>query len=71
MLSLKEGELVKYATLNEEIEVNLIEDDDVRKKHKRYYYAMFEYLNGFRKRCIAGWKCWNMPRNIPSVIRND
>lgn len=50
VISIKEGELVKFDPLNEEIEVNLIEDEDVREKTPTIgYYAMFEYLNGFRK----------------------
>lgn len=50
VLSIKEGELIKYDPLNETIEVNLIEDDDIREQTPTVgYYAMFEYLNGFRK----------------------
>lgn len=50
VLAIKEGELVKYDPLTEEIEVNLIEDDEVREQTPTIgYYAMFEYLNGFRK----------------------
>ena len=50
VLAIKEGELVKFDPLNEEIEVNLIEDDDVRDQAATIgYYAMFEYTNGFRK----------------------
>ena len=50
VLSIKEGELVKYDPLAEEIEVNLIEDDEVREEAETVgYYAMFEYQNGFRK----------------------
>lgn len=50
VLAIKEGELVKYDPLNEEIEVNLIEDEVEREKAKTIgYYAMFEYNNGFRK----------------------
>lgn len=50
VLAIKEGELVKYDPLNEEIEVNLIEDELKREKAKTIgYYAMFEYVNGFRK----------------------
>ena len=50
VLAIKEGELIKYDPLNEEIEVNLIEDEEEREKAKTIgYYAMFEYLNGFRK----------------------
>lgn len=50
VLAIKEGELVHYDPLNEEIEVNLIEDDMVREETPTAgYYAMFEYENGFRK----------------------
>ena len=50
VLDIKEGELVKYDPLNEEIEVNLIEDEEAREKAKTIgYYAMFEYTNGFKK----------------------
>ena len=50
VLAIKEGELVKFDALNEEIEVNLIEDEEVREKTPTIgYYASFTYLNGFRK----------------------
>lgn len=50
VLAIKEGELVKFDPLNEEIEVNLIDDEVKREKAKTIgYYAMFEYVNGFRK----------------------
>ena len=50
VLSIKEGELLSWDPLNEEIEVKLIEDDTVREKAATIgYYAMFEYTNGFRK----------------------
>lgn len=50
VLAIKEGELIKYDPLNEEIEVNLIEDEEKREKAKTIgYYAMFEYVNGFKK----------------------
>ena len=50
VLSIKEGELIRYDPLNEEIEVNLIEDDTVRENTDTVgYYAMFEYINGFKK----------------------
>lgn len=50
VLDIKEGELVKYDPLNEEIEVNLIENEETREKTKTVgYYAMFEYTNGFKK----------------------
>ena len=50
VLAIKEGELVRFDPLNEEIEVNLIEDEEVREEAKAVgYYAMFEYTNGFKK----------------------
>lgn len=50
VLAIKEGELVKYDPLEEEIEVNLIEDEAEREAAPTAgYYAYFEYLNGFRK----------------------
>lgn len=50
VIAIKEGELVKYDPLAEEIEVNLIEDDELREQAETIgYFAMFEYQNGFRK----------------------
>lgn len=50
VLPIKEGELVSWNPLEEEIKVKLIEDDDVREKTPTIgYYAMYEYLNGFKK----------------------
>jgi recombination protein RecT len=50
VLAIKEGELIRFDPLNEEIEVNLIEDEELREKTPTIgYYAMFEYTNGFRK----------------------
>ena len=50
VLAIKEGELVRYDPLNEEIEVNLIDDEEEREKAPTIgYYAMFEYTNGFKK----------------------
>lgn len=50
VLAIKEGELVSYDPLDEEIEVNLIEDEEQREQAPTIgYYAMFEYTNGFRK----------------------
>jgi len=50
VLDIKEGELIKYDPLNEEIEVSLIDDELARESAETTgYYAMFEYHNGFRK----------------------
>lgn len=50
VLAIKEGELIEYDPLNEEIKVNLIEDEELREQAETIgYYAMFEYMNGFRK----------------------
>ena len=50
VLAIKDGELIRYDPLNEEIEVQLIEDEAERESAPTIgYYAMFEYLNGFRK----------------------
>ena len=49
VLSIKEGELVSYDPLEEELQVNLIEDDLVREETPTIgYYAMFEEVNGYR-----------------------
>lgn len=50
VIAIKEGELKYFDPLNEEIECILIEDFAARENAKTVgYYAMFEYLNGFRK----------------------
>jgi len=50
VLEIKEGELEEFDLMSEEIKVNLIQDDEKREKAKTTgYYAMFEYLNGFKK----------------------
>lgn len=50
VIAIKQGELVRFDALNEEIEVRLIEDEYTREETKTIgYYAMFEYTNGFRK----------------------
>lgn len=50
VIAIKEGELKHFDPLNEEIECCLIEDEESREKAPTVgYYAMFEYLNGFRK----------------------
>lgn len=50
VLEIKEGELISYNPLEEEIEVKLIDNELEREKAKTIgYYAMFEYTNGFKK----------------------
>lgn len=50
VLAIKEGELIRFDPLNEEIEVNLIDDEEAREQAPTIgYYAMFEYTNGFKK----------------------
>lgn len=50
VIAIKQGELVHYNPLDEEIEVNLIEDDIIREETPTEgYYVMFEYENGFKK----------------------
>lgn len=50
VLEIKEGELIRFDPLNEEIECQIIDDYDARENAPTVgYYAMFEYVNGFRK----------------------
>jgi recombination protein RecT len=50
VIAVKAGEMKHYDPLNEEIEIEMIQDDEVRENTETVgYYAMFEYLNGFRK----------------------
>lgn len=50
VLPIKEGELISFNPLEEEIQVQLIEDETAREKAVTVgYYAMFEYTNGFKK----------------------
>lgn len=51
VLPIKEGELVRFDPMEEEISVRLIEDDNTRETAPTVgYYAMFEYIGGsFRK----------------------
>lgn len=50
VIAIKAGELIRFDPLNEDIEVNLIADEDEREEAETAgYYAMFEYMNGFRK----------------------
>lgn len=48
--AIKQGELVHFNPLEEEIEINMIDDETERENAPTMgYYAFFEYLNGFRK----------------------
>lgn len=50
VLAIKKGELIHYDPLSEEIEVSLIQDELERETAETIgYYAMFEYVNGFKK----------------------
>lgn len=50
VMAIKQGELIAYDPLNEEIDVKLIEDETEREDAPTIgYYAMFELTNGFRK----------------------
>lgn len=50
VLPIKEGELISFDPLNEDIQVQLIDDEAARENAPTIgYYAMFEYTNGFKK----------------------
>ena len=50
VMAIKEGELINFNPLDEEIDVDLIQDEQERENAPTIgYYAMFEYLNGFKK----------------------
>lgn len=50
VLPIKDGELISFNPLEEEIQVQLIEDEAERENAPTVgYYAMFEYTNGFKK----------------------
>ena len=49
-MPIKEGELIRYDPLEEDVEVRLIEDEEERENAPTAgYFAMFEYSNGFKK----------------------
>ncbi len=49
-MPIKEGELVRYNPFDDEIELEYIENDELRETLPTIgYYAMFEYHNGFKK----------------------
>ena len=50
VLPIKQGELISFNPLEEDIEVKLIENEVEREQAETIgYYAMFEYANGFKK----------------------
>jgi recombination protein RecT len=50
IVAIKEGELISFDPLTEEIKVDMIQDEQTREATPTTgYYAMFEYMNGFRK----------------------
>lgn len=50
VIPIKQGELIRFNPLDEEIEVRLIENEVERENAETIgYYAMFEYTSGFRK----------------------
>lgn len=50
VIEIKEGELVSWNPLEEELKVNIIEDDEKREKLPTIgYYAFYENTQGFRK----------------------
>lgn len=50
VMPIKQGELIHFNPLEEEIEVELIENEIKREKTPTIgYYAMFRYINGFEK----------------------
>lgn len=50
VVDVKEGEFIEYNMFDEEYKFNPIQNYETRKNAKTIgYYAMFEYLNGFRK----------------------
>lgn len=50
VVEVKEGELISWNPLEEEIKINIEEDDEKREKLPTIgYYAFYEYLNGFKK----------------------
>lgn len=50
VIAIKEGELISYNPLDEELNVQLIEDEYEREQRPTIgYYAMFELVNGFKK----------------------
>lgn len=62
VLAIKQGELVRFDPLEEEIEVNLVENDTEREDLPTIgYYAMFEYQNGFKKAMY-----WSREKMMPT-----
>lgn len=64
-LPIKEGELINFNPLTEEIEVDLIQDEETRENTPTCgYYAMFELVNGFKKAIY-----WNRSKMEAHALR--
>ena len=73
VIAIKEGELIRFNPLLEELEVNLIDDYDLREKTKTIgYYGRLEFMNGFSKSIY-----WNLnqmenhAKRYSSMYRKD
>lgn len=66
VVPIKKGELISFNPLEEEIKAEIIQDEIERENDPTVgYYAMFEYLNGFRKAMYwSKEKCFRMRINI-------
>lgn len=50
VIAVKDGELISYNQLTEDLKTRFIKNDDIREKTPTIgYYTMFELLNGFTK----------------------
>ena len=68
VLPIKEGELIKYNPLDEEIEIKIIDNDIIREKAPTMgYYASFTYLNGFKK--ILYWSKEKMEQHADTYSK--
>lgn len=73
VISIKEGELIRYNPLTEELDVNLIEDYDVREKARTIgYFGRLEFINGFSKSIYWNYnQMENHAKRYSSMFRKD
>jgi recombination protein RecT len=73
VISVKAGELISWNPLEEEISIELIPDEKERAKAETIgYYAMLEYLNGFRKAMFwSKEKMQEHAKQYSQAYRND